>query len=232
LWQLAVLFCALLLARLLYVKLNSPEYTRILAFNAGFLIFATGFAAMATEIILLYLFQNIYGYIYQKIGLIVALFMVGLALGSFVMTRLLPKLTSHLLRTVILFEALIIAYFGALIFAIGWLTGASADTGAGWHLVEFSFYAFVTISGFLGGAEFPLAGQIFLLCRKRVGISASLVDSTDHLGAALGAFFAGVLILPILGIIQSFVVLLMLKAVGLVLILSSGWRKVQDTTLR
>ena len=43
---------------------------------------------MALEIILLFAYQNIYGHLYYKVGLIVALFMLGLSLGGWVMNRL------------------------------------------------------------------------------------------------------------------------------------------------
>ncbi len=45
-------------------------------------IATTGFAGMALEIILIFAFQNIYGYVYENIGLIIAVFMFGLALGG------------------------------------------------------------------------------------------------------------------------------------------------------
>ncbi|ODS32925.1 MAG: spermidine synthase (putrescine aminopropyltransferase) [Candidatus Scalindua rubra] len=57
-------------------------------FNSMAAIATTGFAGMALEIILIFAFQNIYGYVYEKIGLIIALFMFGLALGSGLSNRL------------------------------------------------------------------------------------------------------------------------------------------------
>ncbi|MCK4340865.1 MAG: hypothetical protein KAY37_03985, partial [Phycisphaerae bacterium] len=41
----------------------------------------TGFATMALSIVWLFAFQNLYGYVYQRIGWIIALFMGGLVLG-------------------------------------------------------------------------------------------------------------------------------------------------------
>ncbi len=63
-------------------------------FNCIAAISTTGFAALALEIILIYAFQNIYGYVYEKIGLIIAMFMFGLVLGGSFSNRLIRKRTS------------------------------------------------------------------------------------------------------------------------------------------
>ena len=47
----------------------------------------TGLATMALEIILLYTFQTLYGYVYSMVGLVVGVFMFGLVLGSLAMNR-------------------------------------------------------------------------------------------------------------------------------------------------
>jgi spermidine synthase len=48
---------------------------------------STGFVTMALSIVWLFAFQNLYGYVYQRIGWIVALFMAGLVVGSLWGTR-------------------------------------------------------------------------------------------------------------------------------------------------
>jgi len=47
----------------------------------------TGLATMALEIVLLYTFQTMYGYVYKMVGLVVGVFMFGLVLGSWAMNR-------------------------------------------------------------------------------------------------------------------------------------------------
>ncbi len=47
----------------------------------------TGFATMALSIIWLFAFQNLYGYVYQRIGWIIALFMGGLVIGCELVNR-------------------------------------------------------------------------------------------------------------------------------------------------
>ena len=50
-------------------------------------IATTGFATMALEIVLLYTFQSLYGYVYGQVGLVIGVFMFGLVLGSWAMNR-------------------------------------------------------------------------------------------------------------------------------------------------
>ena len=65
---------------------RSPDIQQ--RFNSIAAIATTGFAGMALEIILIFAFQNIYGYVYEKIGLIIAAFMFGLAMGGGISNRL------------------------------------------------------------------------------------------------------------------------------------------------
>jgi spermidine synthase len=48
---------------------------------------ATGFTLMALEIILLLAFQSIYGYLYHQLAILIALFMAGIAVGSWLGLR-------------------------------------------------------------------------------------------------------------------------------------------------
>ena len=51
----------------------------------------TGFATMALEIVLLYTFQSLYGYVYGQVGLVIGVFMFGLVVGSWAMNRRLMR---------------------------------------------------------------------------------------------------------------------------------------------
>ncbi|MFZ2640742.1 MAG: hypothetical protein WA117_07115, partial [Verrucomicrobiia bacterium] len=50
-------------------------------------VFASGFAASGLEVVLLLAFQILYGSVYQQLGIIVTVFMAGLAAGAFGMMR-------------------------------------------------------------------------------------------------------------------------------------------------
>jgi len=83
-----------IVCRFAYVTVfrRSPDAQQ--RFNSIAAIATTGFAGMALEIILIFAFQNIYGYVYENIGLIIAVFMFGIALGGGISNRLILQTTS------------------------------------------------------------------------------------------------------------------------------------------
>ena len=56
-------------------------------FAAGFCTAATGFTMIGLEMLLLLAFQAMYGYVYQQLAVVIAAFMAGMALGSWLGMR-------------------------------------------------------------------------------------------------------------------------------------------------
>jgi len=162
----------------------------------------TGIAAMAFDLTALYAYQNTYGYLYQEIGLVVALFMTGLALGSTVATRRLDKRSADVAFLLLVLEIAI----GAFALALPGLLHA-AGTVAGLVAGKLFFLAVVVAAGFVTGAEFPVANAVYMRAGGKMGASAALTDSGDHLGAAFGAFLTGVLLIPVFGTVKTCVFL-------------------------
>lgn len=212
------------------------RYTR---FNCLWAIGTTGFAGMALELILIFAFQNIYGYIYQKAGFIVAVFMVGLAAGGYSShtivkhhkkdsgsnkdSRNLLRLRESLLHSYLLsVEITIVIFAGLLPFCVRLLSSSyffSVPT-----IVEILFMLLVGIAGILTGIEFPLASTIYLHSRATLGKTAGLIDSADHIGAFCGSILVGILFVPLLGIPTScyFVSMLNLSSVLFLLLQKMG----------
>ena len=55
--------------------------------GSAFVLFASGFAASALEVVLLLAFQVLCGSVYHQVGVIVTVFMAGLALGALIANR-------------------------------------------------------------------------------------------------------------------------------------------------
>ncbi|MBM4038592.1 MAG: hypothetical protein FJ290_08770, partial [Planctomycetes bacterium] len=106
---------------------------------------ATGLFGMASEIILIYAFQSTYGYAYAEVGLLVAAFMVGLALGARAAGRWegRPSVLLGIVTTMA-------AYCLLLPLALSGLAAVDAST-----LLYPTFIALVFAAGFLDGATFP-----------------------------------------------------------------------------
>jgi spermidine synthase len=55
-------------------------------------VFTSGWSGMIFELAIIFTFQTLYGYLYHQIGLLIAVFMAGIAAGSFCITRLLDRI--------------------------------------------------------------------------------------------------------------------------------------------
>ncbi|MCD6384648.1 hypothetical protein J7M23_02620 [Candidatus Sumerlaeota bacterium] len=218
---LVLIACGFLLLRFAYIfvrRLHTTETgkLRIVRFNGLFLLAATGFAGMAAEIIILILFQSMFGYLYQKVGLIVASFMLGLVIGGFSITKLLPSSLKKSISVFLVTELIFLLFLIGLFF---WVSVISKEFTTPPGIREIMFYLFTMLIGVLSGIEFPLVGHILLQSRTKSGYTAAIVDSLDHLGATFGAFTTGIILIPALGIAQCFLALALLKLLCFVLLL-------------
>ena len=182
--------------------------------NIIFAIASTGFIAMAVEILLLFVFQNIYGYIYQQVGLIVAVFMFGLALGSWGMNSLLLKKSQKEIPWMALLIGLE-ALIGLFCLSLPWLASLFMGGYEGSPPSQYSFMLLLLVAGILTGGEFPLAAKLHLTESKLVGYTAGILDSADHLGACAGALLTGVIFVPLLGVMETCLILLATKVISL-----------------
>ncbi|MBU0979236.1 MAG: fused MFS/spermidine synthase [Nanoarchaeota archaeon] len=152
----------------------------------SFAIFTTGFAASGLEVILLIGFQIIYGFIYHMIGIIITMFMLGLAVGSFYMNRTLKK---RKIGSLIKLELLI----AGLAIALPFILIASGSTA----IVLVPLLTFLV--ALLTGMEFPLASK---LCFSKVSKTAASLYNADLVGAFVGALLVSALLLPLLGLLK------------------------------
>lgn len=157
-------------------------------------IFSTGFTAMGIEILLLFSFQNIFGYLYSIIGLIIGFFMFGLMSGSLFSIITINRVTETLsiLKTLIIIELSILCFSFFVPYCIDWIR----DMRSCQIVILFGL---VGVAGFLTGAEFPLAIRLFSFRDDDFGFSGGIIDSFDHAGACLGAVIVGTFLLPLLG---------------------------------
>jgi len=172
-------------------------------------IATTGLAALALEIMFIFAFQNIYGYVYEKLGLVVGLFMLGLAIGGNWGTERFSGRTPkggrigfHRTMTVL---DLLVAGAAVLFLGFVWLCGHLFSAS------ELLFYLYLAGLGGLTGIQFPLAARCRLEIRQDTAGTAGVLDAADHLGAALGALLTGVFLVPVYGIAGPVIILAVLK---------------------
>jgi len=166
---------------------------------------------MALEIILLYAFQNIYGYIYERIGVIVALFMVGLAFGGYIANRIIQKKQFDWIKVLMMLEGFIVVYSITVPFLISVVSVYSP-------IAEAVLVSLVMFTGILTGIEFPIAGKICAQCDDNIATSAGATNGADHVGAFLGSLLTGILFLPLLGLYGTCLIVTALNASSLILL--------------
>ncbi|MEW6096950.1 MAG: methyltransferase [bacterium] len=166
-------------------------------------IMTTGYAGLSLEIILIFGFQVLYGYIYHRIGMIVASFMIGLVIGTLLMNQLLNKINDEQgIRTLAKIEFSIVIY--SFLLPIIFLILSNLKTQASIFIaVELLFPILTIITGIFVGAEFPLANKLYLKDFHKVGKTAGLIYGFDLFGACLGGLLSTILFIPILGIFQT-----------------------------
>jgi spermidine synthase len=195
-----------------------------------FSVATTGLATMSLELVLLITFQSLYGYVYVRVGIIVAVFMLGLAVGSLVMKRLVRRRGGLGLGSLITLDAGLALFAGALP-GVLWLLGrASAQAYPPW-VVEWTVWTCVLVGGILGGAIFPLSASIVLGEGRPTGGAAGSVDAADNVGACIGALLTGVVFVPAIGIASTCLVLALLKVLSAVFLVA-GRIKGPNTSLR
>lgn len=178
-------------------------------------IASTGFAGMFFDLAIIFAFQITYGYVFHWLGLLVSIFMTGALLGSLWMTNVLASLRK---KTAVFAasEAAVMLFALALPAALTWRGGQLPQTEA---LTKSVFLAASLISGLTVGTQFPLANNLFLSRGTPNSTeSASALYASDLLGGWFSGMIAGVVMIPVMGLLWSCVVIASLKAVSLLLL--------------
>ncbi|RMF98428.1 MAG: hypothetical protein D6734_00310 [Candidatus Schekmanbacteria bacterium] len=159
-------------------------------------IFTTGFCGMASSLILLFSFQNIFGYIYSMVGLLIAIFMGGLTIGGFA-SSLFSKEEGKTQRGIIFNQCLMAAAFISMPYCLKVISKNAAFSPLKYEIL---FSIIIFLFGLLTGIQFPLGGRMLIFSGHSVEKSSGYVDALDHCGAFAGAMVTGIILLPILGI--------------------------------
>ncbi len=155
-------------------------------------LFASGFAASALEVVLLLAFQVLCGSVYHQVGVIVTVFMTGLAVGALIANRL-ANLASGSLSAL----ALAIAGYAAVLPFLLPLLNRLGGSPASLVLVKVTIALLTLVLAALVGMQFPLANRLEF---DGTVAGASRLYTADFVGAFLGALLACTLLIPLIGV--------------------------------
>ena len=166
-------------------------------------LYTGGFTSASLEVALLLAYQVYFGSIYLATAFFFAIFMAGLAFGSSAKLKTkIPPIKSYWLLQ-----------FGLAVFAIVLplfirLTGSIAA----WRLpAQFLFFVLIFALATAIGFEFLLASK---LRQSSYGEISGINYSTDLAGSAFGAFLSAIVLLPLLGLVNTCLVVAALNGIS------------------
>ncbi len=156
-----------------------------------FVVFTTGLTGMAFDVIPLMVFQIKYGYIYETIGLMVALFHVGLAVGSIISLKLSTRNAG---------KWLLFSEIGVILVSVAMLFLPNQPAGV--------IFLIAALGGVTVGWQFPLSVRLS-------GEHAGRLYGLDMAGGALAAITITPFLLPISGFYLTVLSVILLKLASL-----------------
>jgi hypothetical protein len=185
--------------RVIYI-LRTPKNGNKSGFDSSYLVFSAGCVSIGVVIVLMYLYQTRLGSLYQYIGVVSSLFMVGLTFGA--------VLTRHLLTNDREVQP------GKLLFAVIFVHSFIIGSIAFWPTEQWTHLSFgiaFVLSGLCAGSYFPIAARQLSDIAFENSKVGSKLETADHIGASAGGLLTSLALVPVLGAkITLFVFLLLI----------------------
>jgi spermidine synthase len=187
-----LLLCPAVLWVLLRRQKAPGNFSILLAAASG------GFAGLAFEILTIFTFQNIWGYVYQSIGLLIAAFMLGMGLGASLIGRYLKSKqpSQKKARKILAGDQLLIAIASLTCLPLMAVFAKMAVSSG-----QILLFSWLGCMGFLVGAILPLG--IHSYGREPIAKKAGLLNAADYLGGTIGALVMASFFLPLYGSANS-----------------------------
>lgn len=182
----------------------------------------SGFCALAYEVFWTRMLNLFFHNTVYSFSTILATFLAGIAIGSLIYAKFLSRVTNKILFFVFIEIGIgILAYAAPFIFNLLYdpLFSRAAET-----LTVLKAAVIMIAPTILMGIALPLAVQICQRGPQREGDSVGTVYAVNTVGSILGAFAAGFLLLPNLGIHKSVIAVVALNIFAGLLVLVSTVR--------
>lgn len=214
-WIFLVLIIPVLAALFLRIFAKDGGKREEVNFGVLYSAFVAGLSSMVMQIAMLFTFQSAYGFVFEMLGLIMALFMGGLALGTYLSHR---KIGDRANLAVLGISQLISTLFAV---ATAFLLPQAAIMQSLSLLFVF-FSALTFIAGLINGFIFALSVACYSPLGRQAEKTTGAIYGVELFGACLGAVVVGTAVAPILGIASSFLLAGIANATALLVLLITG----------
>ena len=153
--------------------------------SAAFAVAVVGFTELGLEILLLLGFQALYGYVYHQLAILVALFMVGVALGAWWALRSSGSLAEASPRRDLRRLAglqIVLAASPLLLYELLVQLGRVSSVGGQRAASEVLFPALALAAGWLAGWQFLLASRVYFAKERRFEDGRPFGDGPSPVG--------------------------------------------------
>ena len=185
----------------------------------------SGFCALAYEVLWTRIMVFFLGSTTYAFATMLAAFLFGIALGSMVFSRWVDRIKQPIAVFGIvqlgigLFALILMPAFEEL---YGMSQAFQSTFGSSRFWAFFSCFLVMCLPTFLMGASFPLVTKIYTGSARQLGRSIGNIYAVNTVGSILGAFCAGFILIPLLGIRPSIVLTVVLNTgIGCFLIFRS-----------
>lgn len=174
----------------------------------------SGFCALAYEVLWTRIMVFFLGSTTYAFATMLAAFLFGIALGSMVFSRWVDRIKQPIAVFGIvqlgigLFALILMPAFEEL---YGMSQAFQSTFGSSRFWAFFSCFLVMCLPTFLMGASFPLVTKIYTGNARQLGRSIGNIYAVNTVGSILGAFCAGFILIPLLGIRPSIVLTVILN---------------------
>ena len=189
--------------------IKMPQHSR---HAVTYSIFTTGLTGMIFSLALIFTFQTFYGYLYHQIGLLVAIFMAGIASGSFFITNRFDRMKNDSL--LFLNTEIAIILFSILFPFVFLMPSQYLENRIVYLILYGAILIMSFLSGMFTGIQFPLAVKIYLDNPSKkggLGQTTGLLYGADLFGGFFGGLLGGVFLLPLLGLKETCFMMALIK---------------------
>ncbi len=168
-------------------------------------LFTTGFYGMLIELIIVFTFQSLLGYVFSWVGLLFSAYMAGAALGAYLFSKEGRRRDFNL--RLFAFTEFALVFFSLLFATV--LLFLKAETSAFALKGTFLFLSF--LAGFTVGMQFPLGNLIYIGFGAHPAKAYSLISGSDLAGGFLAGLLGGFWLVPALGVMENCYLLAVIK---------------------